>query len=154
MIPLAPIIAALAFVKPSLPPERASRLAGDIAAEADTLDEGLALVAVATVESGLRAEVETCRVTGDHGRAWSLYQLNADAWKRPYTRAQICASNRLATRLARNALRTLGGSSGHWANAMRLYVGRSATARDVRVAARVRIFRALRARSGQGRSLA
>jgi hypothetical protein len=146
MIPLAPILAAVLFVKPHLGPVRAERFARDVAREAATLDEGFALVATAVIESGLRDEVGDCRVVGDNGRAWSYFQLNADVWKDGHTKKEICTSNPLATRLALRALRSLGGSSGHWSHALRAYVG-TKNARDVRVAARIRVFRALVSRS-------
>jgi hypothetical protein len=145
VIPVALVIASLATIPAwrNLPAPRGERLASDIAAEVDTLDEMNATIATAVIESGLRDAVETCHVVGDNGRAWSLYQLNADKWKRGHTKTEICSSNRLATRLAVQALRELGGSSGHWTHALRAYVG-AKNPRDVRVASRVGLFVRLR----------
>ncbi len=151
MIPLAPVLAALVFALPHLEPERARALAHDIAIEADTPNEARALVSTLVVESGGREAVEHCTVTGDNGHAWSLYQLNAPAWKIDehgrHSRKEICASNRLATHLAARALRALGGNWGNWESALAWYVGRGTARSDRRIAARVRLFRALTRRS-------
>lgn len=86
----------------------------------------LALLEIAWHESGFRAKVEDCRITGDlparwshitEGRAISLFQLQSNNWfdlfemsktKPPrhiwHKRNAICESNLLATRLALHAL--------------------------------------------------
>lgn len=86
----------------------------------------LALLEIARHESGFRAKVEDCRITGDmpskyskitEGRAISLFQLQSNNWydlfemvntKPPryrwYSRAAICASNQRAAQLALQTL--------------------------------------------------
>lgn len=60
----------------------------------------LALVAIAHHESGLRAEVADCRVTGDEGRAFTAYQLRGPFAFGGYRVSALCRSPRLAARRA------------------------------------------------------
>lgn len=55
-----------------------------------------ALLVVAHHEAGFRQEVIDCRVTGDHGRSVSAYQLHKGMAWGPFSREQLCASNQLA----------------------------------------------------------
>lgn len=92
--PLAAAIAAAVLAAPALPFE------GPAAREASALG----LVALAAGESGWRAEVIDCRVTGDHGRSVSAWQLMTPwAWA-GRSRADICSSVPLAAGLALRAL--------------------------------------------------
>jgi protein tyrosine phosphatase (PTP) superfamily phosphohydrolase (DUF442 family) len=61
----------------------------------------LALASIAEHESGWDERVQDCRRTG--GQAISLYQLEQPAWA-GHRRADICADNELAARLAATAL--------------------------------------------------
>jgi hypothetical protein len=96
--------------------------AGPAAQEATTL----ALIEIARHESGFRAKVEDCRITGDlptrhskitEGLAISLFQLQANSREdlfemtatkpprhRRYSREAVCKSNALAAKLALHAL--------------------------------------------------
>lgn len=60
----------------------------------------LALVAIAHHESGLRADVADCRVTGDVGQAFTAFQLRGRFAFGNYTTRQLCRSPRLAARRA------------------------------------------------------
>lgn len=90
----------------------------------------LALVAVASHESGLRAEVADCRVTGDRhrgegpreGASVGLWQLHRGRAWGGLTRAELCASvdvqaDRAATLLASYAQRCTGS----WVSAFQGY---------------------------------
>ncbi len=134
----------IATAHPNIAPARAQHLAEDIAAETETSEEVNALVATMEVESGMREEVETCAITGDHGRAISLYQMHRQWWE-GHTRREVCTSNRLATRLALHTLHALGGDHGYWIDAFHLYVGGSTSRNDPRIARRRRLFEVLQA---------
>lgn len=60
----------------------------------------LALVAIAQHESGLRAEVADCRVTGDVGQAFTAFQLRGPFAFGGYSVRRLCRSPRLAARRA------------------------------------------------------
>lgn len=130
---------------PRLDEATRDRYASDIAAAAPDVEIALALVATGTVESGWRRDVETCRMTGDDGRAISLWQLHAH-WLAGHDRAEVCASNGLATMLAAGELMTLRARCGAIRCAMARYVG--APPRDPRVARRVELFGRLLSTAG------
>lgn len=143
MLPLftIPIIAlAIQSSAPATPPDRARRYAEDYASVSETMDEAMALVSTARVEGVFDPDVETCKRTGDHGRSISEFQLRRFWWD-GHTRAEICASNRLASLLALRALRSLGLERAP-AEAFRRYVG--CRAGDRRVSFRVALWRRLR----------
>ncbi len=139
MISAALVLLALLDARPSLEADRANILSRDIAAEVDTLDEARAVIATIETESGMRESVQSCRVTGDHGKAISMGQIHRFWWE-GHSRREICADNRLAMRLTIGALRALGGKWGRWDGAFYLYVGRGAARNDPRIVRRQRLF--------------
>jgi hypothetical protein len=135
------ITAAIVSLAPQLSAETVNRYATDIALAADDDAElALAMVATQDAESTWRADVETCKVTGDGGRAISAMQLHRHWWA-GYSRAEICASNRLAMSLASSALIALAHRTGGWRGAMRAYVG--CRPGDPRSVKRIRTFERL-----------
>lgn len=60
----------------------------------------LALVAIAQHESGLRAEVADCRVTGDVGQAFTAFQLRGPFAFGGHSVRSLCRSPRRAARRA------------------------------------------------------
>ncbi len=141
MIPVTVILLALATAAPRVPLDVRARYAADIASVVDDVETGLALVATAKVEADWRGEVETCAVTGDHGAALGLYQLH-DHWLAGHSHAEVCASNRLSTRLAARAIEQLRRVTGSYEAAFLRYVG-ATRPDDARVSKRVELFRAL-----------
>ncbi len=142
MIPVAAILIALATAAPHVPAEARARYAADIAAATDDLEVGLALVATATVESDWRGTVASCTVVGDHGAALGLYQLHAQ-WYGGHTAEEVCASNRLSSRLAARAIAQLRRVTGSYETALYRYVG-CKRLDDPRVAKRLELFRKLK----------
>lgn len=70
-------------------------------------DAAMALVAIASHESGFASDVADCRRTGDHGKSITAFQLlRGPAWG-GYSRADLCASPELA---AHQALRVLAAN--------------------------------------------
>jgi len=139
------ILAAILTLAPALPPATAQRYANDITlAAAGDLDLGYALVATQHVESSWRLDVETCAVTGDGGAAITAWQLHKH-WLGGYSRAEVCASNTLATSLAASALIVLQHRGGGWPGAMRRYVG--CRPGDPRSVKRIQAFRLIRGES-------
>lgn len=120
------------------------------AAEAHPLKAGKAaserlLGAIAEHEGGLRESVRRCAVTGDSGRAVTLFQIHPEALG-AHSRAEACASDELAARLALASLRAgekmCGGSL---RCAVRLYA--SGTRRNTKAAREIySLFLRLRAR--------
>jgi hypothetical protein len=136
------ILTAILTLAPTLPREQAERYAEDIESAAANDDGeldvelGMALVVTQDAESTWRESVESCRITGDDGRAVGAFQIHKHWWN-GHTRAEICASNRLSAALAARSLRTLRTrTGGNMARAMRSYIGCAAT--DIRVVRRVR----------------
>jgi hypothetical protein len=62
------------------------------------------LVAIAFHESGLREDVQRCRVRGDRGRSLGMFQLMRDASWSDVAPQTICDSDALQARLAAGAL--------------------------------------------------
>jgi hypothetical protein len=141
MIALATVLAALAIAAPALPEERAQHIAADIAAEAVDVEHGLTLVTIARFESDFREEVENCAITGDDGDAVTLFQLHA-RWYQRHTQKELCASNRLATRLAADAISYLRRMVKTTERVFMRYVGTS-DPRDRRIVSRLALFRKL-----------
>jgi hypothetical protein len=143
MIAVGVIAAAILQVAPAISPETRERYAEDIAASADDLETGLALVATASVESGFRETIERCHCAAwecDGGKAFGLYQLHKH-WLDGHTSAEVCRSNRLATELAAAAIVSLRARY-PMRKAFARYVG--AAVGDPRVAARWVLFKTLR----------
>jgi hypothetical protein len=133
MMSAALVTAALVSLLPSLNPSRIDELAQTISAVADTQDDAARLaVTVARESSGLRS-YETCELSGDHGRAWTAWQLHVQHWGR-HTKAEICSDPELATELALVALRRRKSPRGSFA----AYLGRVAS--DSEVVLRVRLY--------------
>lgn len=146
MITPAFVLSALLALSPILrrDPVRAERYAADIvAASQGDVDLALALVVTAEGESTFIESRETCKTTGDRGKAITLYQLHKDfgAWGNS-TREELCNDNALATRRAAEWLIRLRLSTGGWRGAIRAYIG--ADMGDSRVQRRVRNFRRLK----------
>jgi hypothetical protein len=141
MIALATVLAALAIAAPNLPGERAAHVAADIAAEAEDVEQGLALVTIARFESDFREEVENCAITGDDGEAISLFQMHV-RWYQRHTRREICWSNRLATKLAAQAVSYLRRMVRTPELIFMRYVGTS-DPRDRRIVSRLALYRRL-----------
>lgn len=140
------ILAAILTLAPRLAaePERAQRIADDIVAAAQgDADLALALVVTAEGESRFRADHENCRVVGDRGASITMYQLNrhSGSWNGA-TKAELCASNTLATARAAEWLIMLRLNTGGWRGAIRAYVG--CDMGDPRIQRRVRNFRRLK----------
>ncbi|HMJ53601.1 MAG TPA: hypothetical protein VK540_16050 [Polyangiaceae bacterium] len=117
------ITAAIVSLAPNLPTETVDRYAADISEAADgELELAVALVSTQDAESSWRADVETCKITGDGGRAISAMQIHRHWWA-GYSRAEICASNTLAVSLAASALTVLSHRTGGTRGALRAFVG-------------------------------
>jgi len=154
------VAAAIVSLAPNLSGEQVDEYASDIAAAVDEecghddahcVELALALVVVQHEESSWRKSVETCRVTGDGGRAISMFQLHRHWWGKN-TRGQMCASNRLAAKRAAFAMRTLSGPERSMGLAFRRYVG--CTASDRRAVRRRDTLRRLRCAPGVSDALA
>lgn len=156
MIPVGVVLAAILHVAPSLPVEARTRYAEDIAAAVDDVETGLALVATASIESGFRSKIERCECAKwecDGGAAFGLYQLHqhwlrergADGKLVKYTAMEVCRSNRLATRLAAQAIVTIRGQIQGGSLRMDLVFARYVGTRldDDRVMSRLALFETL-----------
>lgn len=130
------IVAAIQSVAPPMSGEQLDAYASDIVAavdeecghdDVDCLELAAALIVVQHEESSWRRDVETCRVTGDGGRAIGAHQTHRHWW-RGHSRKEICASNRLSATIAAHALLTLRRGSGYGV-ALQRYVGCPATDR-------------------------
>lgn len=112
------------FLAPALAPREAHRYASDIesAARGDR-EIAAALATVAHTEGGFAWAIERCEITGDAGAAISLYQLHPQHIGR-HSRAEVCQSNAVATRLAAGLLRHLREKAGgDWRTAFQWYAG-------------------------------
>ena len=58
------------------------------------------LTAVAVVESGLRRDIENCKVTGDGGKSVGLGQVMRGPNWQGYTRSEICSNRKLQFKLS------------------------------------------------------
>ncbi len=142
------LTAIVTLAGPRLPAETAERYATDIV-EVATDDVELAIALVSTAdEEGLHfsPRIERCECLGNEcdkdprtGRAlaFGLYQLHR-YWFAGSTADEICASNRLGTQLAANALRFLRKNHGDIRTAIRLYNG--APKDDPRIVRRMKVF--------------
>lgn len=160
------ILAAILRVIPSMPTDTARSYADDIAAAVDGADQpvelAMSMVATAYTETQMAPRLARCACkpfecdgrdarTGAF-RALSIYQLHKQ-WRGSWRDAEVCADNRLASKLAAKALVTLRKRHGTIRKAMRWYVGCSAT--DRRVTARLKTYEtlianAMRAQRGDG----
>jgi len=114
-------------LSPNLPPERALHIAESIAAVTDSSDDAKLLLVTNFAESTFREDVETCRIAGDHGKAFSAYQLHPWLWGSLWGRQWVCADPHLAARLALFAL----GSGGSTRTRIARFMGRSPTDKQV-----------------------
>jgi len=136
------LVVAILALSPALPVPTAERYAADIALAADgDIDMAWALVATQHEESHWRSDVETCLVTGDGDRAISAMQIH-HWWWAGYSRAEICASNRLAVSLAASALTVLSHRTGSLVGALRAFIG--CRPGDVRSVRRIQLYRRVR----------
>ena len=104
-----------------IPASEARRYASDIAAVAQTPEEAALLVTVANHEGSFDRRVETCAVTGDKGRAFSLYQLHRHWFAGDP--ARLCRSNREATETTLRVLRYLRKRTEGMADMFKAYIG-------------------------------
>lgn len=141
MIAVATVLAAIAIAAPNLPPDRAAHVAADIAAEAEDVEQSLVLVTIARFESDFREEVENCAITGDDGEAISLFQMHA-RWYQHHARRDICWSNRLAAKLAADAVAYLRRMVRTPERIFMRYVGTSDPL-DRRIVSRLALYRRL-----------
>lgn len=117
------VVALILSLNPPLSGEDVDRYAADITFAADDdVNVAIALIVVQDSESTWRRDVESCKVTGDGGKAISSVQIHRHWWS-GYSRAEICASNRLAVTLAANVITVLSESTGSTRAALRAYVG-------------------------------
>lgn len=119
----------ISTLAPSIAPDLRDRYAADIVAavgdDEHPVEFAAALVATAKAEGEFYPRWERCEyrgAEGDNGRAVSLYQLHVQHWQN-HRREEICADNRLATRLAADLLLQLKRRFGSWHSAFRAYVG-------------------------------
>jgi hypothetical protein len=130
-----------------LPQTEARRYASDIAAVAKTPEEAAILVTVANHEGSFRRDVETCKVTGDVGAAFSLYQLHRH-WFAGDPR-RLCESNREATDTAGRVLRFLRKRTDNLTEMFRAYIG--CKAEDTRIVKRLATLSKLMEIAGHAR---
>ena len=124
----AKLVFLIGLAQPGIADERAAEVAGHIvAAVGENLPAAVLLVDTAQGESAFRKEVETCKVTGDNGQAFSAFQLHKEHFGR-HTRSEICRDPVLAAQLAHGALST-GGTV---AERIARYMGRSTKDREVK----------------------
>jgi hypothetical protein len=135
------VVAAIVSLGPRASGESIDQYAADIAeASQGELELALAMVATQDAESTWRRDIETCKVLGDGGAAATAWQLHKH-WRGGHSRAEVCASNRLAASLAAGALIALSHRTGGLRGAMRAYVG--CRPGDPRSARRIRTFERL-----------
>lgn len=89
----------------------------NVAGSVDKKDALAALAAVAVHESGLRLDVEKCKVAGDAGRSIGLGQIMLGPNWGGHTKKEICGSRKLQLQLS---LRTLARC---WAQSPRMDAG-------------------------------
>lgn len=135
------LTAAILSAAPQLDRAAAARYAADMASAAGDLEDGIMLVATAAEEGGFRRQVEQCVVTGDSGEAISLYQLHKHHLGR-HSREEVCASNRLASRLAMASLARVRRFAGSAELAFARYIGVKHI-EDVRVRRRTALYNRL-----------
>jgi hypothetical protein len=135
------LITAILSAAPQLDHASATRYGTDMASAAGSVEDGIMLVATAAEEGGFRKQVETCAVTGDGGDAISLYQLHKEHLGR-HTREEVCASNRLATRLAMASLARVRRIAGTAELSFARYIGVTRLD-DVRVRRRTALYQRL-----------
>lgn len=117
------ILAAIVAISPKVPVERAERYARDIAiASEGDAELAAALIETQRAESDFREEVETCKVTGDNGKAVTGFQLHSERWD-GRGREELCASNVLAAGVAGKWLARLRRITGSWRIAFVRYIG-------------------------------
>lgn len=82
----------------------------------------IALLSGAIVgESGIREDIETCKVTGDRGRSIGLGQvMNGPNWM-GYTRREICSDRKIQLKIALHALDTCAKGMKDSASVFRCY---------------------------------
>lgn len=78
-------------------PADAEHLHASIYSVATTDSEALALVALGKTESHFRKDVRRCKITGDGGRSITGWQIQHFG---PYTREELCESDKLAAERA------------------------------------------------------
>ncbi len=76
--------------------DRYREIAEDIADEAADTKEAFVLASIASLESFYRRDVDECRASGDHGRAWTIFQIQTWGSKR----REICQDRKAAIREA------------------------------------------------------
>lgn len=76
--PIVALVAAILRLAPAVSPDRAEGIALDVAAVTHDTGERALLLAIASLESGFRAEVDDGREKGDGGRACTLWQLQGE----------------------------------------------------------------------------
>jgi hypothetical protein len=150
MIPVAVVAAWIALVAPGVPKASRARYAADIAATAPSVEIARAMVATAVAESDLRDAIQRCECkngecdpdpTG-HVRAYGIYQLHWFHFA-GHTADEICASNRLASKLVARTLSGLVARTGDVEEALRVYVGTSVRRTDRRVKRRLDVLEQL-----------
>lgn len=123
----------LILAQPGLESERATEVASDlVAAIGEDLPSVVLLGVTAQGESSFRKEVQTCKVTGDNGQAFSAFQLHREHFDH-HTRSEICRDPVLAAKLAHWAL----SGEGTIAERIARYMGRKKTDKEVRRRARL-----------------
>lgn len=121
-------IFAIALESAKLKVDDATRLryAADIAATAPDLETGIAMVSTIKAEAEMDpTRIERCAYRGgegDHGRASGLYQLHPERLQ-GHSKAEVCADNRLASKLAADFLSYLRRVTGSWSTAFIRFVG-------------------------------
>lgn len=121
------LTAAALTLSPNMPQARAEHIADSIASVTDDKQDGALLLVQNFGESTFREDVETCRISGDHGKAWSAYQLHPWLWGSLWGRKWVCSDPQLAARLALFAL----GSRGSIRARIARFMGRSPTDKQV-----------------------
>ena len=117
----------VALADPQVGSTRAAEVASDITeAAGEDLSEAVLLVVTEQGESSFRREVESCKVTGDNGQAFSAFQLHREHFGH-HTRSEICRDPVLAAELAQRAL----SGDGSIAERIGRFMGRKPTDKEV-----------------------
>jgi hypothetical protein len=144
VIETALVALAIATAQPGLAPELRDRYAEDIAAVSPDVETGMALVVTAWGESNFRVAIEKCDCEVwecDDGEAAGLFQLH-DRWYDGHDPEEICADNRLSTRLAAKMIAHLVEVTGKFERAIRAV--RGATSPDDEISLRrIRLYQKL-----------
>lgn len=126
MIEAAVFAVAIRSTKLKVDDDTLTRYATDIAMTAPDLETGLAMVSTIKAEAEQDpTRIERCKYKpgeADHGRATGLYQLHPERLQ-GHTQAEVCADNRLASKLAADFLSELRHKAGSWATAFVRFVG-------------------------------